>query len=594
MIAAGVLGLLTLFLGLQYRWLTEVSEAERERMQKRVETDTARLAEDFNREMQAAYYNFQTDADTWKAGDWTEFNERYDYWRSRTNYPGLIRGIYFFEASADARVLRYEPENRRFIDAGAPTPHLDQIRARIGSDPAFKPVAEDLDAMVLPIYQHERRIDHIVLRQAAGSETPVVRLPERFGSLVVMLDRDVITQNLLPDLVAKYFPAGDYRVEVIDRNKQPVFATGTFAENTDANAALFNLSPDNLLFFANREIIPGSGDRKDVVVNQRVESHTFTARTQAPNEKAETFKVEVHGPMGEGRPRTAMIAGTSDGTEPWTVRVQHSAGSIAAYVKGERNKSFVVGLGIYLLLIAGIAAILLSAIRSKRFAQRQIDFVSSVSHEFRTPLAVIYSAGENLADGVAKDDAQVSKYGQLIKGEGKKLSGMVEQILEFAGAASGRRNYNFEPTEISVLVEQALAQCGPLIEANGFSVEKDLASDLPKVSADRAALLNALQNLIANSVKYSDGSKWIRVSATNGSGTVKISVEDRGIGVAPDELRHIFEPFYRGKEVVDAQISGNGLGLNLVKRIVEAHGGKISATSKPGRGSTFTIELPQE
>jgi signal transduction histidine kinase len=103
---------------------------------------------------------------------------------------------------------------------------------------------------------------------------------------------------------------------------------------------------------------------------------------------------------------------------------------------------------------------------------------------------------------------------------------------------------------------------------------------------------SAIQNLIANSVKYSNGSKWIRVSAVNGGGSVKIVVEDRGIGIAGDELRRIFEPFYRGKEVVDSQISGNGLGLNLVEKIVDAHGGRVSAESKPGKGSTFTIELP--
>jgi signal transduction histidine kinase len=112
------------------------------------------------------------------------------------------------------------------------------------------------------------------------------------------------------------------------------------------------------------------------------------------------------------------------------------------------------------------------------------------------------------------------------------------------------------------------------------------------ISADKTALSSAIQNLIANSVKYSNGSKWLRVSAINGGGSVKISVEDKGIGISSDELRRIFEPFYRAKEVVDAQISGNGLGLNLVKKVVEAHGGNVSAISKPGKGSTFTIELP--
>src|SRR5215212_4196221 len=108
LIVGGVLGLLTLFLGLQYRWLSEVSEAERERMQKRVETDTKRFAEDFDREMQAVYYNFQTDAAIWRTSDWAEFNERYDFWRERTVYPELIRAIYYFDKDPGSAPLKYD------------------------------------------------------------------------------------------------------------------------------------------------------------------------------------------------------------------------------------------------------------------------------------------------------------------------------------------------------------------------------------------------------------------------------------------------------------------------------------------------------
>jgi two-component system phosphate regulon sensor histidine kinase PhoR len=141
-------------------------------------------------------------------------------------------------------------------------------------------------------------------------------------------------------------------------------------------------------------------------------------------------------------------------------------------------------------------------------------------------------------------------------------------------------------------VTDAVEECRPLIESGGFEVETELHSALPDVLADRTALSSAVQNLIANSVKYSSGSKWIKVSAVNGDSSVKISVEDRGIGIRSDDLRRVFDPFYRAKEVVDAQISGNGLGLNLVKKIAEAHGGRVRVESKPGNGSKFTIELP--
>ncbi len=235
--------------------------------------------------------------------------------------------------------------------------------------------------------------------------------------------------------------------------------------------------------------------------------------------------------------------------------------------------------------------IFISSQRARTFAQRQVDFVSSVSHEFRTPLAVIYSAGENLSDGVIRDDGKIASYGNLIKREGKKLSQMVEQILEFAGARSGTRNYDFQKVEIKKVIEEAISECQSLIAENDFTIETEIAENLPEISADRRALTQAVQNLIANSIKYSNGEKFIKISANNGGGKVKISVEDKGLGIEKSELSKIFEPFYRSKKVVDAQIHGNGLGLSLVKNIVDAHNGKISVESESGKGSEFTIIL---
>lgn len=591
LIVAGVIGVLTLFVGLQYRWLTEVSAADRERMQKRVETDTARLAEDFNREMQAAYYNFQTDAGVWKNANWEEFNQRYDFWKERTAYPELIRAIYFLPKQSDGKILKYDPANRAF-DASETTAELEGLRSRF-TDDNFRPVYEDAFAMVLPVYEHDKEIERIVFRRREASEAPVLRLPEKFGWLVVLLDEVVIKERMLPELAARYFADG-YKVSVSDRSGQNVFAangTTTFAE---ASAPMFNMSPDKLMFFASRDALPRvMGEHKNglIINQQRVESHTFTRTGE--NGKTGTFQLELKQADGKNEPRTTVMRGTSQaGGEPWTLNVQHTAGSIDAFVTSERNKSFAIGAGIYVLLVGGILAIVLSAMRAKRFAQRQVDFVSSVSHEFRTPLAVIYSAGENLADGVAKQDGQVSRYGELIKGEGKKLSAMVEQILEFAGANSGERKYNLTPTDVTKVVSDAVEECGSLIESGGFQIETELHNLLPDVLADRTALSSAVQNLIANSVKYSNGSKWIRISAVNGDRLVKISVEDRGIGIRSDDLRRVFDPFYRAKEVVDAQISGNGLGLNLVKKIAEAHGGRVTVESKPGSWSRFTIELP--
>ena len=130
-----------------------------------------------------------------------------------------------------------------------------------------------------------------------------------------------------------------------------------------------------------------------------------------------------------------------------------------------------------------------------------------------------------------------------------------------------------------------------MIREQCVEVEKSIAEGLPSVQADSRAVSQAVQNLIANSVKYGGESRRVRVTAENGGGTVKISVEDFGIGISQNDLRQIFEPFYRAKNVVDAQIHGNGLGLSIVKQIADGHGGRVTAVSEVGKGSKFTIEL---
>jgi signal transduction histidine kinase len=169
---------------------------------------------------------------------------------------------------------------------------------------------------------------------------------------------------------------------------------------------------------------------------------------------------------------------------------------------------------------------------------------------------------------------------------------MVEQILEFAGIQSGQRGFALRPIPLAPLVHDVVEAARALIDEAGIEVEFSLSERLPPVLGDEPALRRALQNLISNAIKYGRAGGWVGIRASQIGRDVHVTVADRGIGIQAAEQPRIFEPFYRAPEVVAAQIQGAGLGLNLVKRIVEAHGGRVAVASVPGSGSEFTIVLP--
>ncbi|HXO19050.1 MAG TPA: HAMP domain-containing sensor histidine kinase, partial [Thermoanaerobaculia bacterium] len=218
-------------------------------------------------------------------------------------------------------------------------------------------------------------------------------------------------------------------------------------------------------------------------------------------------------------------------------------------------------------------------------------------HELHTPLTAIRSAGQNLADGVVAEPAQVRRYGALIEREGRRLSDRVAQVLEFAGFHSGRRAYTLRRVDVSELVSGALADSRWLLEERRVRVETEVPADLPAVLADAGALKRALQNLIENAVKYGGREPWVGLRARSleesGERVVEVAVEDRGPGICREDLPFLFEPFYRGREAAAGTVPGSGLGLSIVRQVVRAHRGRVTvASGGPGRGSAFTLRLP--
>jgi two-component system sensor histidine kinase ResE len=211
-------------------------------------------------------------------------------------------------------------------------------------------------------------------------------------------------------------------------------------------------------------------------------------------------------------------------------------------------------------------------------------------------LAVINTAAENLADGVVDNAEQMQEYGGLIRAQGQRLGRLVDEVLLFTAGRFGLSGYDLEPVEVAPIVTQSLSTSETSLRDAGFTVSKEVDDQLPPIVADPSAVITCIENLVSNAIKYSNSSKWIAIRAYEASAEskpeVRIGVEDKGIGISSADLAHIFEPFYRVQSVRDNQIRGVGLGLYLVKRMMEDMGGRVSVTSALGRGTVVVLHFP--
>ena len=541
---------------MQYRWVGQVSEGERERMQRNLENAAEQFRASFDDEVGRAIRELQVGATTARDGASDQYSERYTSWLSRAEHPQIVADLFLVDGGDEQLRLRRWNSATHVFELSLWPEALDRWRpqfeqafaaARAQRQPDLSGFVGEESLILSPI-----RNNFGPPRPGALVEPP--RVPA-FGFTVIQLDLSYLRGQMIPALAERHFiNPGDamYRVVVTD--------------STDPTRVLYRSDPSAVVDVNSADVIApllargfGRGGRPPAARSRRDE------------------------------------ATDQDVPSRWRLYVQHQAGSLEAAVGTIRRRNLAISSGILLLLTFAVVMLTATSRRAEKLAQQQMEFVAGVSHELRTPVAVVRSAAENLASGVVSGD-RVKRYGQMLEAEARRLGDMVERVLQYAGIESGFNTAARVPLSPTEIIESAVDSALPLVGPGEVTVSREIAPDLPPVIGDATALRSAVQNLVANAVKYGGRDRWVGIRAQHvrerrGS-EVRITVSDHGPGIPAADLPHIFEPFYRGADAIERQVQGHGLGLALVRRIVVAHGGKVSVSTRPGAGTSFTIALP--
>jgi signal transduction histidine kinase len=602
----GLVATMGLLVFLQYRSVKAVSTTMREQMRANLRGSLMDVRGAFERELRLLFRDLQAGPVPQGEDSLHEVALRFENWRTGTAHPSLVAAIYVWDPSRkpDSDIVKLNASGTAFESVGWPE-NLIRLKTRLaemldqpgppeGDDSPHGPVDhrpdgprrlsawlvdQDVPALVHLIYPRS-------LRRGQRRDDFSIQW------IIVVLDRTVLGQHVFSELVERYFGTNQeasYEIAVIDRNGR---APDLYLSDPKLEKLKFQ-APDATLNLFGRPV-------PSLAPEEASTGSMFVPLAPNPGSGPVHRRGSARGPdvyPEEGPPSLRVQPIHYALGQEWEIVAKNRLGSVDAAVAALSRRNLAFNLGVLAVLAATMAMIIAASLRARRFGQLQMDFVANVSHELRTPLTGIVSAAQNMADGLVDDSQKIAIYGKAIVQQAQQLAELVEQILQFSAIQKNGDRYQIQPVDIAEAVQFALNNTSALIQSAGFKVEQRIEPGLPPVSGDFKALSRCLQNLIGNAVKYGGDQRWMAIRAwvankSNNQLEMCISVIDRGIGIRPSDLDHIFEPFYRTTEVTETQIHGTGLGLPLAKRIVEAMGGRITVTSEVGKGTTFTVHLP--
>lgn len=278
---------------------------------------------------------------------------------------------------------------------------------------------------------------------------------------------------------------------------------------------------------------------------------------------------------------------------PWKLLITHP--DIQDLIESAKWQNFYYGAFIILLaaiMIFGVVLLIRDISRESEATLLKTEFVHNISHELKTPLTLIRLFGETLQTKKNLSKQEIEDSYEIITKESERLSHLINNVLDFSKIEMGKKEFNFTEGSLSKVVDETLESYRYHLEKKGFTVYKEITTDLPDISFDKEAIASVLINLLSNVVKFSPDEKNVTVRLFRADETIALQVADKGIGISKKEIPKIFHRFYRSKTNLGPDSKGSGLGLALVKHITKAHDGSIQVESELGKGSVFTIYLP--
>jgi signal transduction histidine kinase len=281
-----------------------------------------------------------------------------------------------------------------------------------------------------------------------------------------------------------------------------------------------------------------------------------------------------------------------DNFPPWRLELTYVGPKGLGEISIFSNFYFWTIITLIIILVFGTALIVRIVAREMEILKIKSDFVSSVSHEFKTPLTSMKALTERLEKGKVTQPAKMNQYISIISRDIDRLIRLVGNILNFSNIEEGRKVYKKEETDIAIWLKEIINNYKKESIESDINISAEIGDNLPALYIDKDAMTQAIFNLLDNAVKFSKDFKMVRVTVEKNESSIIIKIKDKGIGFENDEKDKIFEKFYRGKSAVKYYIKGTGLGLALVKHAVEAHNGHIDVESEPGWSTVFSITLP--